>query len=176
MFHSYDSLTKYLDSFIDSLGVGFAANAMAFDNIERKRTYDGTGREQLFIASSEFTSDKQTLKDFWHSYDSIRTDLTPLYEAIIKGLERISDRRKAGDSLRREVMIIITDGGDNASSISIERLADLATVMPVKIFTVNFNSYADERLLWLSKKTHGDYYVADDLPELQKRLRDLRKI
>ncbi|MDP4219944.1 MAG: VWA domain-containing protein [Bacteroidota bacterium] len=174
MFHSYDSLTRYLDRFLDSLGKGFTANAMAFDNIERKRTFDGTERENLYIASSGFTDDKRELKDFWHSYDSIRTDLTPLYETIIKGLLRISDRRKAGDSLRREVMLVITDGADNASSASIEQLSELAAAMPVSIYTVNFRSDPDGRLLWLSRKTHGDHYIAEDLGELQKVLDFLR--
>ncbi len=175
MFHSYDSLSKYLDTFIDSLGEGLTGNAIAFDNLERKRTYDGTNRESLFIASSEFTADKNTLKDFWHSYDSIRTELTPLYEATLKGLERIIDRRRAGDSLRREVMIVVTDGGDNASSINIEKLSKLVSVMPVTLFTVNYNSDPDGRLLWLAKKTHGDHYVANNLHELSETLDYLRK-
>jgi hypothetical protein len=175
MYHSYDSLTKYLDRFLDSLGEGLTANAMTFDNTERKRTYDGTGREQLFIASSEFTADKERLKEFWHSYDSIRTEFTPLYEAVLKGLERISDRRNAGDSLRREVMILVTDGADNASSLSIERLNDLAEVMPVTIFIVNFKSEPDGRLYWLSRKTKGDMYLADDVETLRKTLDELRK-
>jgi hypothetical protein len=175
MFHSYDSLTKYLDIFIDSLPSGFIANAMTFDNIERKRTYDGTRRENLFIGSSEFTDDKQLLKNFWHSYDSIRTDLTPLYEEIIKGLERIIDRRKAGDSLRHEVVIVVTDGEDNASSTSIEQLAQLASVMPITLFTVNFRSEPDGRLYWLSRKTQGDIYEAGNLKELQESLNNLRK-
>ena len=175
MYHSYDSLTKYLDRFIDSLGDGFIANAMAFDNIERKRTFDGTERENLFIASSEFTSDKNILKSFWHFYDTIRTNLTPLYETIIKGLERISDRRKAGDSLRREIMIIVTDGVDNGSSINIEKLSSLARVMPVTLFTVNYNTEPDARLNWLAKKTRGDEFVAANLWQLQKTLDELRK-
>ena len=175
MFHSYDSLTKYLDTFIDSLGEGLTGNAMAFDNVERKRTYDGTNREFLFIASSEFTEDKIALENFWHSYDSIRTDLTPLYEATLKGLERIIDRRRGGDSLRREVMMVVTDGGDNASSTSIEKLSQLASVMPITLFTINYNSDPDGRLLWLAKKTHGDHYVANDLRELWETLDYLRK-
>ncbi len=175
MFHTYDSLTKYLDLFIDSLGDGFIANAMAFDNIERKRSYDGTERESLFIASSEFTQNRNELKSFWHSYDSIRTDLTPLYSSIISGLIRISDRRKSGDSLRMEIVIAVTDGEDNGSSVSIEKLYDLARVMPVTIFTINFRSDMDGRLFWLAKKTRGDHYIAADLTELQKTLEFLRK-
>lgn len=175
MYHSYDSLTKYLDRFIDSVGDGFVANAMAFDRVERKRTYDGTNRTALYIASSEFTSDRNTLKDFWHFYDTIRTELTPLYDAIIKGLERISDRRKAGDSLRKEILIVITDGADNASSIGIEKLSELAGVMPITLFTLNYQSDPDGRLLWLSKKTHGDHYIADDLPRMRATLDALRK-
>jgi hypothetical protein len=175
MFHSYDSLTKYLDGFIDSLGDGFTANVMTFDNVERRRTYDGTSREQLFIASSEFAQDRNVVKEFWHSYDTIRTDLTPLYETIIKGLERIIDRRKSGDSLRSEIMIVVTDGEDNASSESIEKLSELIGVMPVTLFTVNFKSDPDGRLLWLAKKTHGDHYVAEDLHELRETLDYLRK-
>lgn len=175
MFHAYDSLTIYLDRFIDSLGPGFIANAMTFDNVERKRTFDGTERESLFIASSEFTEAKNELKTFWHFYDSIRTDLTPLYETVIKGLERIRDRRNLGDSLRSEIVIVITDGEDNASSIGIEKLFELAHVMPVTMFTVNFRSDTDGRLFWLAKKTCGDHYTAQDLPTLQKTLDDLRK-
>lgn len=175
MFHSYDSLTKYLDKFIDSLGDGFIANAMTFDNVERKRSYDGTERESLFIASSEFTQSRSELKNFWHSYDSIRTDLTPLYSAIISGLTRISDRRKIGDSLRSEIVIVVTDGEDNGSSIGIEKLFALASVMPVTIFTVNFRSDMDGRLSWLAKKTQGNYYMSEDLVELQKKLNEVRK-
>jgi hypothetical protein len=175
MFHSYDSLTKYLDVFLDSLSEGFIANAMTFDNVERLRTYDGTEREKLFIASSEFTNDRTKLKDFWHSYDSIRTELTPLYETVIKGLERIIDRRKAGDTARREIVIAVTDGADNASSVNIERLSELVQVMPVTLFTINYNSDTDGRLFWLAKKTHGDHYIANNLQELQKTLEYLRK-
>jgi hypothetical protein len=175
MFHSYDSLTKYLDRFLDSLGDGLTINAMTFDNVERKRSYDGTRHEQLFIASSEFTEDKNTIKEFWHSYDSIRTDFTPLYETIIKGLERIIDRRKSGDSLRSEIMMVVTDGADNASSVNIERLSELVSVMPVTLITINYNSDPDGRMNWLSKKTHGDHYEAPYLHELRNRLDDLRK-
>ncbi len=175
MYHAYDSLTKYLDGFLDSLGEGMTINAMTFDNMERKRSYDATGREQLFIASSEFTQDRKTIKEFWHSYDSIRTDLTPLYETIVKGLERIIDRRKSGDSLRSEIMIVVTDGEDNGSSTSIEKLSELVGVMPVTLFTVNFRSDPDGRLLWLAKKNHGDHYVADDLYQLREILNNLRK-
>ncbi len=175
MFHSYDSLTKYLDKFIDSLGDGFIADAIAFDNIERTRSFDGTERESLFIASSEFTQRRNELKSFWHSYDTIRTDLTPLYSAIISGLSRIRDRRKSGDSLRSEIVIVVTDGEDNGSSIGIEKLYDLVSVMPVTIYTVNFRSDMDGRLFWLAKKTRGDHYVAEDLPDLQKMLENLLK-
>ena len=175
MFHSYDSLTKYLDRFIDSLGDGFIADAIAFDNIERKRSFDGTERESLFIASSEFTQNRNELKNFWHSYDTIRTDLTPLYSAIISGLLRISDRRKSGDSIRTEIVIVVTDGEDNGSRVSIEKLYALASVMPVTVYTVNFRSDMDGRLFWLAKKTRGDHYVAEDLVELQKALEFLRK-
>jgi hypothetical protein len=175
MYRSYDSLTKYLDRFIDSVGDGFVANAMAFDGVERKRTYDGTNRTELYIASSEFTSDRHALKNFWHFYDTIRTELTPLYDAMIKGLERISDRRKAGDSLRKEIIIVVTDGADNASSIGIEKLSELASVMPITLNILNYQSDPDGRLFWLSKKTHGDHYMAEDLPKMQATLDALRK-
>ncbi|MEP7234492.1 MAG: vWA domain-containing protein [Ignavibacteriota bacterium] len=175
MYHSYDSLTKYLDQFLDSISEGITINAMAFDNVERKRTYDGTRREELYIASSEFTADKNTIKSFWHSYDSIRTELTPLYETIIKGLERIIDRRNRGDSLRTEIMIVVTDGADNASSVNIEKLSELVAVMPVTLFTVNFRNDPDGRMLWLAAKTFGDHYTASSLRELREILDYLRK-
>lgn len=175
MFHSYDSLTKYMDEYLDSLPSGYVANAITFDNTERRRTYDGTNREQLFIAASEFTSSPQRLKEFWHSYDTIRTNLTPLYESMLRGLYRIIQRRKTGDSLRREVMIVVTDGADNVTSASIDQLAELMKAIPVTLFAINFNTEPNNRLFWLAKKTHGDYYAAGELRELQIILRDLRR-
>ena len=175
MFHSYDSLTRYLDAFVDSLPNGFVADAMTFDNRERKRTFDATSREELFIASSEFSGSRTALKAFWHSYDSIRTDLTPLYDCIIKGLERIIDRRRNGDSLKTEVMIVVTDGSDNASSIRIEKLQEFVRILPLRLFSVNFRSDPDGRLLWLAKKSKGDHFIANDLDSLREILEYLRR-
>ncbi len=174
MFHSYDSLTKYLDVFLDSMGGGANYSAMIFDNIERKPTYDGTSRVALFLASVPATTDRERIKSFWHSYDSIRTDYTPLYDAMWKSYEHIRDRRQHGDSARTEIMIIITDGEDNVSATSIERLRELADVMQVTTYVVNYRVTPADRLMWLIRRTRGRTFDAANLSELRRTIEIIR--
>lgn len=174
MFHSYDSLTRYLDSFLDSLGPGAKLGAITFDNAERQTTYDGTNRERLFLAWLPFTPEDSALRAFWHFYDTIRSDRTPLFDAMWKSLEHIGDRRRSGDSTQTDVMLIVSDGSDNCSSTTTEDLSKLALAMGVHVFLVNFRSEPDWRILWLVTRSHGQAFTAETLPELHEVLNKLR--
>lgn len=175
MFHSYDSLTKYLDVFLDSIDAGANVAVITFDNIDRKPTYDGTSRMTLFLASVTATTDREHIKSFWHFYDSIRTDYTPLYDAMWKSYEHIRERRQNGDSLRTDIMIIITDGEDNVSGTGIDRLRELADAMRVTMYVVNYRVTPADRLMWLVRRTHGRSFDAANLSELRKTIDYLRK-
>ncbi len=175
MFHSYDSLTKHLDGFLDSIDAGATIAAITFDNIERKPTYDGTSRTTLFLASIEATTDRERIKSFWHFYDSIRTDYTPLYDAMWKSYEHIRDRRQRGDSSRTDIMLIISDGEDNVSGTGITRLRELADAMHVTMYVVNYRVTPADRLMWLVRRTHGRSFDAANLSELRTTIDYLRK-
>jgi hypothetical protein len=175
MFSAYDSLTKYLDEFIDQIGDGATANVITFDNVERKPHYEGVRRDRIFLALSGFTEDKQEMKDFWHFYDSIRSDFTPLYDGTIAGLHAIRDRRTKGDVARHEIVMVITDGSDNISETSLSELEELAEAMRITLFTVSYRSEPDRKLAWLVRKTGGRHYDASSLYLLAESLRHLRK-
>ena len=175
MFDAYDSLTKYLDEFIDLIGDGAVMNAITFDNIERRPTYEGVRKNRIFIALSGFTEDKQEMKEFWHFYDTIRSDFTPLYDGTVAGLLAIRDRRQKGDVARREIVMVITDGSDNISKTTLSELEELADAMQITLYTVSYRSEPDRKLAWLVKKTGGRHYDALSLKQLSLSLQDLRK-
>jgi len=175
MFNTYDSLTTYLDEFIDLIGDGATANVITFDNVERKPTYEGVRRNRIFLALSGFTEDKQEMKDFWHFYDTIRSDFTPLYDGTLSGLQAIRDRRKKGDVARHDIVMVITDGSDNISSTTLSELEELTEVMKITLYTVSYRSEPDRKLAWLVKKTGGRHYDAESIKVLAESLRDLRK-
>jgi hypothetical protein len=175
MFHAYDSLTKYLDEFVDLIGEGAAANVITFDNVERKPNYEGVRKNRIFIALSGFTEDKQEMKDFWHFYDTIRSDFTPLYDGTVSGLLAIRDRRKLGDVARHEIVMVITDGSDNISQTTLRELEELAEAMRITLFTVSYRAEPDRKLAWLVRKTGGRHYDASSLKEMNESLRDLRR-
>lgn len=175
MFSAYDSLTKYLDEFIDLIGDGAIMNAITFDNIERKPHYEGVRKNRIFLALSGFTEDKQEIKDFWHFYDTIRSDFTPLYDGTVAGLLAIRDRRQKGDVARREIVMVVTDGSDNISQTTLSELEELADAMQITLYTVSYRSEPDRKLAWLVKKTGGRHYDAMSLKHLSLSLQDLRK-
>jgi len=175
MFSAYDSLTKYLDEFVDLIGDGMTANVITFDNVERKPNYEGVRKNRIFIALSGFTEDKQEMKDFWHFYDTIRSDFTPLYDATVSGLLAIHDRHTKGDVARHEIVMVITDGSDNISKTTLRELEELAEAMRITLFTVSYRAEPDRKLAWLVRKTGGRHYDASSLRELSESLRDLRK-
>ena len=176
MFHSYDSLTKYLDDFLDSAGVGTMTSVMTFDNIERKPSYDGASRPQLFLASITPTTDAEVAKAFWHSYDSIRTEFTPLFDAMWKSFDHIAERRQHGDSLRKDILIVVSDGDDNCSAISVTLLQKMATAMQIPIYVINYRTEPDDRLYWLLNHTNGRFFGASNLKTLKNTLHDIGKL
>lgn len=175
MFSAYDSLTSYLDEFVDLIGDGMTANVIAFDNVERKPIYESVRRERMFIALSGFTEDKQEMKDFWHFYDTIRSDFTPLYDATLAGLYAIRDRRNKGDVERHEIVLVVTDGYDNVSQTRLGELEELAEAMRITLYTISYRAESDRKLAWLVSKTGGRHFDASSLQALAESLRELRK-
>jgi hypothetical protein len=173
MFHAFDSLTRMCDSIIDSLPTGAIGQAVVFDDRYRNATHLYTARSSTFIAQREFTDSMSALRGFWHFFDTIRTQFTPLYDAIATAVTNIDNRRIKGDTAHNDILIVVTDGQDNASRASIEELEELLASAHLRLFAINFRVEDEGRLPWLAHHAGGAYFLANDLDELRTTLRKI---
>lgn len=173
MFHAFDSLTNDCDSIITILPLGGIGQAVTFDKKYRGISHLYTSRSSTFIAQHGFTNSLAALSKFWHFYDTIRTQFTPLYDAIGAAVTNITVRRERGDDHHNDVLIVVTDGQDNASRASIELLEKLLASAHLRLFAINFRTEEDNRLEWLSRKTGGDYFEASTFDDMRTLLRSI---
>ncbi|HEY3875345.1 MAG TPA: vWA domain-containing protein [Candidatus Kapabacteria bacterium] len=173
MFHAFDSLTKYCDTLLDSLPRGGEYQAVVFDTHYRNFRSRYTARRSTFLSQFGFTESRDTIQSFWHDYDTIRTQYTPLYDAIADAVSSINAYRRKGDTAWNDALLVVTDGADNASTLSIEALQELLANAPIKLYAINFRVEDEGRLPWLARQTGGYYYLADDLTELHTILRTI---
>ena len=61
---------------------------------------------------------------------------TAMYEAVYLALHTLSRVRRGADSIRRQALVVLTDGSDNASRIPFEQALDAARSGDVTIFTI----------------------------------------
>ncbi len=61
---------------------------------------------------------------------------TALYESVYVGLHTLSRGRRADDAVRRQALVLLTDGADNASHIPFEQALTSARSGNVTIFTI----------------------------------------
>ena len=165
MFHSYDSLTRDLDSLIAGLPAGARGQAIVFDNEPRSASHRYTGRSNVYLATSGRMDSLARLPAFWHYYDSVRVAFTPFFDAIVLALEQV-------EAPSEDVLIGVTDGEDNASEVSIETLAKLFKGSGVRPYFITYRS-PSRRLQWLARQTGGSWYHADDLEDLRNLLHEL---
>jgi hypothetical protein len=174
MFHAYDSLTRMCDSLVDSLPDGAIFQAVTFDNTARSESHLYTRHSSVFIAASGFRDSAATIRSFWHFFDTIRTSYTPFYDAIAAAIANIQSRRLSDSTaLRNDVLIAVTDGSDNASRASIETLKDLLSTAHLRLYTINFRRETDTRLVWLARHSGGEYFRAEDIPDLRDLMRQI---
>lgn len=173
MFHNYDSLTKYCDSLVDSLPQGVRYQAVTFDDLPRSPEHSKTARPNVYIAQTHFKDSIKVIQNFWHNYDSIRTLYTPLYDAVRAGLQNIEERRLLFRDSLADILLVVTDGRDNASRTTIEVIREMLTELHARLFAINYRT-EDARLEWLAAHTGGAFYIADDLADLRELLRQIR--
>jgi hypothetical protein len=72
------------------------------------------------------------------------------------------------------IVVVISDGVDNASRTSIEDLLDHVLVSDVRLFVLTYRSEPDRRLSWLSSRARGTSATLQSLPALATTLEELR--
>ena len=104
--------------------------------------------------------------------------MTALYDAIAKGLEGL----QAG-SRDKKVLIVVSDGGDNASVLSLAQVMKLAGQSSAVIYTVGIYLEEDKErnlgvLKSLAQATGGEAFLPDELSEVtaicERIARDIR--
>lgn len=175
IFSGYDSITKYLDRFIRNMPGKVLMGAYVFDNKDRTRMHEPTRRGEVYIASSGETESRDSISRFWHFYDTIRSTYTPLYDQVGVALWNIQRRKNYGEKDRLNIVIVVSDGTDNASRTSIETLSDIVGVSDVRLFVLTYRSEPDRRLSWLANRARGSSYTLDQLSQISQALDELRK-
>jgi VWFA-related protein len=103
---------------------------------------------------------------------------TALYDAIAKGLEQL----RTG-SRDKKVLILVSDGGDNASKHSLDEVMKMAEKSSAVIYTVGvFDEQDPDRnagvLKRLARETGGEAFLPDKLSEVapicERIARDIR--
>jgi VWFA-related protein len=124
----------------------------------------------------DFTSDHRELRAALQQ--SKARGQTALFDAIDAGLQQLADGTRT-----RKVLIVISDGGDNASRTSFAHVLDTALRRDVVIYTVGiygpYDEDADPKVLrQLSDATGGESFFPRTLeqvePALQRIARDIR--
>ena len=104
--------------------------------------------------------------------------MTALYDAIAKGIEGL----QAG-SRDKKVLIVVSDGGDNASARSLAEVMKLAGQSSAVIYTVGIYQAEDKErnlgvLKDLARATGGEAFLPEELPEVtaicERIARDIR--
>jgi Ca-activated chloride channel family protein len=114
-----------------------AARRAAADLVGRLRSDDRAG----LILFDEGATIAHPLSDRHDSVIKAIRSVSPagataLYEAVYLGLHTLSRSSRAADGVRRQALVVLTDGADNASRIPFEQALDAARRGDVTIFTI----------------------------------------
>ena len=122
-----------------------------------------------------FTSDANTLRAALDRSIGAR-GRTALYDAVLEGLDYLSRGTRA-----RRVLVVVSDGGDNASRASREEVFRKAQEHNAMIYTLALRDPAFLRdgnpglLRDLAEVTGGASFRPDDLSEVETALRDIAR-
>ena len=109
-----------------------------------------------------FTADKQAAKNAVDDFSN--GGRTAMYDAIaIANDQFVTHSREEA----KKMMVVLTDGIDNASSVSLTSVAQTAVANNVTIYTIGLGPSLDlDALTSLAQETGGQYYHAEKADEL----------
>jgi len=117
-----------------------------------------------FSPAAPFTSNLKELRDALSTITA--RGETALYDAIAVALDHLK-----GSSSDRKYLIIMSDGGDNASRHSLSEILTMVNKSNVAIYSVGIvnENYSDENpgvLKKLSKVSGGEFYLPESVPQV----------
>ncbi|MEM5810126.1 MAG: VWA domain-containing protein [Candidatus Aenigmatarchaeota archaeon] len=142
--------------FVDSLRAGDRAAVISFNN-------------QVTV-DQPFTSDKNLLRSAINSIYA--GGLTAIYNAAYTALSLISS-----EPSQRKAIILLTDGADNSSSISVDSVINYANFLNVPIYTIGLGltpgSSEEQVLIRIAQSTGGNYYYSPTSSQLGQIYRSI---
>jgi Ca-activated chloride channel family protein len=122
----------------------------------------------------EFTSDIPTLEKAILS--TTVNGSTSLYNAIYISLKNLKrNRAKVADEIRREAIVVLSDGDDTSSLIEYEEVLDLAKRSETAIYAIGLRQGNEARRRQLSQETGGRVFFptsASELPKIYEQIAD----
>jgi Ca-activated chloride channel homolog len=102
---------------------------------------------------------------------------TSLYNALYTALAELKGFRKPADSVRREAIVVLSDGEDTSSIVSYDDVLDLSKRSEVIVYAIGLRSKADAPLRGgfneadfvlrtLSQETGGHVFFVEDVNQL----------
>ena len=150
----------------------FAANSLAQDELFAL-TFTGETRPVL-PPTQPFTPDGVLLQDALRAVRRTR-GRTAVYDAIIAGLAHAAQGRHPG-----KVLVLVSDGGDNASRQTFDEVRQAAQRADTVIYTVAIvdpleRDTGRRQLRRLADLTGGESYEPRDLEGVQRALREIAR-
>jgi Ca-activated chloride channel family protein len=147
--------------------------------------------EQDVAQIIDFDSRARIRQDFTHDVDALERAIgstmaggpTALYEALQVALNQLRlTRQQAGSEIRRQAVVVLSDGEDTRSLIDYVEVIDLSKRSEVVVYAIGLRtqvltrrgySEAESALRTMSSETGGVAYFVDDVTELERIYADI---
>ena len=151
-----------------------AAKAVSLD-FAKKRKNDALGLVvfgNIAYIASPLTFDKKVFSDILKRiYVSIAGGKTAIYDALFLSSNLFKDANG------QKIIILLTDGMDNASITPLDVVLKKLKKEHIKVFTIAIGGDANIRVLKkIAKTTGGKMYIANSLADLKKIYEDINKL
>ena len=150
--------------------VAAAAVALVKDSNKDDEAFVVNFNDDAYLDTPDFTSDINVLNQALSKIDS--RGGTAMREAISMSIDHMKQKAKRD----KKVILVVTDGNDNASSISLENLVRKAQQSEVIVYAIGLLSEEEKReakrakraLDLLTEATGGQAYYPKELTEVER--------
>ncbi len=142
------------------------------------------------MRSAQVSGDRRRLRQIEAEAQAIYDeDGTAIGDAIALGVERLRDldqrvqRRPGGERIKSKVIILLTDGENNAGDLPPEQAAKLAKASDIKIYAIGIGSQQrggalvdEKQMRRVAEVTGGEFFKATNTRALQEVYAEIDKL
>jgi Ca-activated chloride channel homolog len=147
-----------------------SALALVRDSNKDDEVFVVNFNDEAFLDTKDFTGDMKEMEEALSKIDS--RGGTAMRDAIRMSIDEAKEKGKRD----KKVLVVVTDGNDNSSLITLESLVKAAQQSGILIYCIGLLSEEEHReanrakraLKEISEATGGQWYFPKDLPEVSK--------